>query len=188
MSGKSLLIGFFIAVQSFIIAGTHSACAQSGALKVIIIRHGEKPVDGDNLSCAGMNRALKLSAVITQKFGKPDFAYAPAPSTGKATKNVRMLQTLWPLAIKYNLNINTKYAVGQTSALAANLLKRTGTVIVVWEHDNIPAIVTALGITDKKLKWKGENYDDIWIVTIDGKKRTLSKDSEGINPGSTCTF
>ena len=37
-------------------------------LKVVIIRHGEKPADksegGDNLSCQGQNRALQLPAVL----------------------------------------------------------------------------------------------------------------------------
>ena len=40
-------------------------------LKVVIIRHGEKPADkadgGDNLSCQGQNRALQLPAVLIKK-------------------------------------------------------------------------------------------------------------------------
>ena len=30
----------------------------SNNLKVVIIRHGEKPKDGDNLSCQGQSRAV----------------------------------------------------------------------------------------------------------------------------------
>ena len=64
-------------------------CACNGApkhspdthLKVVIIRHGEKPTEkpsdksdgGDNLSCQGQNRALQLPAVLIKKIGKQDY-------------------------------------------------------------------------------------------------------------------
>ena len=35
--------------------------------KVIIIRHGEKPDEGDNLSCQGFNRAFQLADVLYAK-------------------------------------------------------------------------------------------------------------------------
>src|ERR1700760_3001048 len=71
---------------------------QKRELKIILIRHGEKPENGDNLSCAGLNRSIKLPAVIKNKFGVPDYIYVPAPNTGKRTNNVRMLQTVTPLS------------------------------------------------------------------------------------------
>ena len=53
-------------------------------LKVVIIRHGEKPTEkpsdksdgGDNLSCQGQNRALQLPAVLIKKIGKVQSACA----------------------------------------------------------------------------------------------------------------
>jgi len=51
---------------------TCTGIAQSKNLKLIFIRHGEKPADGDNLSCVGLNRALKLPEVLKAKFGIPD--------------------------------------------------------------------------------------------------------------------
>ena len=81
-------------------------------LKVVIIRHGEKPADksdgGDNLSCQGQNRALQLPAVLIKKIGKPDYTYVPALKLDKNTAHSRMFQTVTPFAVKYDLTINSK--------------------------------------------------------------------------------
>ena len=45
-----------------------AAPAPEPPLRVVIIRHGEKPEEGDNLSCAGLNRALALPAVLARVF------------------------------------------------------------------------------------------------------------------------
>src|ERR1700712_1462726 len=87
-----------------------TTCAQNKNLKLIFIRHGEKPDVGDNLSCAGFNRSLKLPEVFKAKFGIPDHIYVPALNLGKSTPRGRMFQTVSPFAIKYNLTINTKFA------------------------------------------------------------------------------
>lgn len=158
------------------------------SLKIIIIRHAEKPAQGDNLSCAGMDRALKLTAVLVARFGTPNFLYAAAPSLGKATKSMRMLQTISPLAIKYNLPVNTNYSVEQTKGLAANIIKKSGNVVVVWEHNELPQLLTALGVNAKKFKWKSDDFDSIWIVSVNNGKITFEKSSQGIKPVSNCTF
>ena len=47
---------------------------------VVILRHGEKPEGGlGQLAPQGFNRALALSVVLPQKFGKPDYLFAPDP-------------------------------------------------------------------------------------------------------------
>lgn len=42
---------------------------QKKELKVVIIRHGENPDNGDNLNCQGLNRAMALPKVLAAKFG-----------------------------------------------------------------------------------------------------------------------
>src|ERR1700744_1145953 len=107
-----------------------TACAKPGGhkdLRIILIRHGEKPDNGDNLTCAGLNRALKLPEVLKNKFGIPDYIYAPSPNTGKQTKNGRMLQTIMPFAVKYNLTINTSCNVDESDKLVKDINKTSGT-------------------------------------------------------------
>ena len=171
---------------------TMAACGQSKAgktaLRIVLIRHGEKPDDGDNLSCAGFNRSVKLPDVIKSKFGIPDYVYVPAPGTGKQTKNCRMLQTAVPLAVKYNLTINTNYTVDQSDKLASAVEKNKGTVLIVWEHKELVSIAAELGVKKSLLSWDDNDFDSIWIITYSHGQAILTKDKEGIKPAQACAF
>jgi len=161
--------------------------AASGTLKqVVIIRHAEKPDKGDNLSCQGFNRALALPAMLYEKYKLPDHIFVPDLKDGKSTNQARMYQTILPFAIKYNLNIYTRYDVDDVKGLTAAIIKTSGYALVVWEHNNIDDIVKALGVEDKGLKWKDSDYDTIWVITFKDGKPTLTVDKENINPGSEC--
>ena len=148
-------------------------------LKVVIIRHGEKPADksdgGDNLSCQGQNRALQLPAVLIKKIGKPDYTYVPALKLDKNTAHSRMFQTVTPFAVKYNLTINSKYDESAPNDVAKSVLKKSGTVLMVWEHSAIPDLATALGV-DNPPKWKGADFDSVWILTYASAKVELTVD------------
>lgn len=157
----------------------------SNGLKIIFIRHGEKPEKGNNLSCKGLNRALQLPGVLVKKFGVPDFAYVPKPGTGVKTIHARMLETIMPLAVKYNLTVNSRFEEKDFEGLAAELRAETGTVLLVWEHSAIPGIVSALGVKDE-LNWPDDDYDSIWIVTFKKGMPVLTRDKEGLNPVSDC--
>lgn len=153
--------------------------------RIVIIRHGEKRDDGDNLSCQGFNRSLQLANVLNKKFGNPDYIFVPTINTGKKTSTARMYQTIVPFAVKYNLRINTKYDVDDTKGLAQDILKRNGTVLVVWEHKHIDNILKALGI-DNTEKWSDNDFDSIWIINFQKGKPVMAKDKEGITPAADC--
>ena len=170
-----LITGFF-----------NQAFSQSADLKIVFIRHGEKPLKGDNLTCQGLNRALQLPALLQSKFGAPAYLFAPALALGEETKHARMFQTITPVAIKYNLPINTSYAEKDSALLARDLKARKGTVIVIWEHKAIAPIVRSLGVTSPNLMWRDDDYDSIWIVTYTNGKAVLMKDKEGLTPATAC--
>ena len=190
-------------LAAIIIAG--AACNDAGKnavkdlpdnnLKVVIIRHGEKPAEkpsdksdgGDNLSCQGQNRALQLPAVLIKKIGKPDYTYVPSLKLDKNTAHSRMFQTVTPFAVKYDLTINSKYDESELNAAAKSVLKKSGTVLMVWEHSAIPDLATALGV-DNPPKWKGADFDSIWIVTYASGKAELTVDQEGLSPSESCGF
>jgi hypothetical protein len=185
---RKFIIGIACLLISFGLAT--ASCGQSKSnktsdLRVILIRHGEKPDDGDNLSCSGLNRSLKLPAVIKAKFGVPDYIYVPAPGTGKQTKNCRMLQTATPLAVKYNLSINSNYDVNESDKLANSITKNKGTILVVWEHKELASIAEQLGVK-VELQWDPADFDSIWVITFKHGTATLTKDTEGIKPSATC--
>ncbi len=180
-------ISIFPALILVMIASS-SSCAQSKNLKLVFIRHAEKPDDGDNLSCAGLNRALKLPTVLKAKFGLPDRVYVPALHLGKSTPRARMFQTISPFAIKYNLTINSTFEEEDTKDIAEELASRKGTLLVVWEHNEIRAILKALGVKVKDLQWPDNDYDTIWVVTFKNDKPVLTVDKEGIKPAAACSF
>ena len=156
-------------------------------LKIVIIRHAEKSKDGDNLSCQGQNRATQLASVLYQKINKPDFTYVPALKLDKATKHSRMFQTVTPFAVKYDLTINSKYAVDDYDDIAKSVLKKSGTVLMVWSHSEMADIVSALGVDDAP-KWDDADFDGIWTITYRDGKAVLTMDTEGLSPQQNCSF
>ena len=182
-------------LAAIIIAGAACGDARENlpdkSLKVVIIRHGEKPdanlEGGDNLSCQGQNRALQLPAALIKKVGKPDYTYVPALKLDKNTAHSRMFQTVTPFAVKYNLTINSKYDESEPNKAAKSVLKKNGTVLMVWEHSAIPNLAKALGV-DNPPKWKGADFDSMWILTYASGKAELTVDQEGLSPSERCSF
>jgi hypothetical protein len=172
----------------FLILGEMDANGQRQQLKLIFIRHAEKSDDGDNLDCKGFNRSMLLPAVLFRKFGKPDQVYIPALKEGRKTKHARMLQSITPFAVKYDLNLNSTFNVDDSEGLGTALLEEKGTVLIVWEHQRISPILKRLGISMFNLKWPTGDFDSIWIVTFKNGKPLLTKDRELLNPGSGCPF
>jgi len=161
------------------------APAQPADLRIVVVRHGEKPPDGNNLSCEGENRALALPAVLMHKFGKPDYTYVPSLKLGKSTKHARMFQTVTPFAVQQNLTIDSRFAEDDATGVAKEVLKRSGLVLLVWEHSQIEAVAKAIGVKHPP-KWKGDDFDSIWIITPKSGSATLTTDSEGISPSPNC--
>ena len=156
-------------------------------LNVVIIRHGEKPKDGDNLSCQGQNRALQLAAVLHAKLNIPGYIYVPALKSDDSTKHSRMFQTISPFAIKYNVQINSKYSADENEKIAKSVFKKTGTVLMVWEHSAIQQLANTLGV-DNPPEWDDADFDGMWMISYHDGKATLTMDREGLNPSSICNY
>ena len=159
----------------------------NNTLKVVIIRHAEKPKDGDNLSCQGQNRALQLATVLHEKLNIPDEIYVPSLKSDDSTKHSRMFQTISPFAIKYNLPINSKYSSDENDKIAKSVFKKDGLVLMVWEHNAIQALAGALGVDDAP-QWDGADFDSVWIINYQDGKAKLVMDKEGINPAVNCNY
>jgi hypothetical protein len=97
-----------------------------------------------------------------------------------------MFQTVTPLAVRYNLAVNSKFHGKDSSGLAADILKRNGTVLVVWNHDYIIQILHALGVMEPGLVWDDNDFDSIWIVSFKKGIAVLNKDKEGLQPPDDC--
>jgi hypothetical protein len=162
------------------------------ALRVVIIRHGEKPDRGDNLSCKGLNRALSLPAILDTVTGKPKHTYVPTIKVGKKTSSDRMFQTVTPFAVQQNLDINSNYKETDSTGAANDVLTKKGVVLMVWEHSNIPPLARALGVPGV-LSWDKKDFDSIWIIDFESTKKGMKFKNftikqENIKPSDTCPW
>lgn len=152
-------------------------------LKIVLIRHAEKPIEGYGLSCQGVNRANALPFVLYAKFGLPGVIYVAQSDTAQHS---RMRQTITPFAKKYGLELNSRYKVSDIKGITKNIRRQKGTVLVVWEHKGLVEMAKQLGVKEK-LKWNTDDFDSIWIITFSKKgKARLAVDHEGLHPSAKC--
>ena len=157
------------------------------SLIVVIIRHGERASSNHNLSCKGLNRALQLPAVLDKRFPKIDHAFVPALGRDKYTSHARMFQTVSPFAIKNKLLINSKFGSKDHDGMVKHILKKHGTVLLVWNHSEIQNIARDLGVKNPP-KWSGKDFDSIWAITFKNGKAALDISKQGITPSPDCNY
>lgn len=156
---------------------------------IMIMRHAEKPAaedkppfgvtydgerDSKSLSVRGWIRAGALiglfasdSKVTSESaLSVPDLIYASGP----AGPSKRPLQTIMPLAAKLGLEPNISFTKNDEEALAADVLRTSGNVLISWQHERISVIVshlmagaaTTLAVPET---WPSDRYDVIWVLT-----------------------
>ncbi|WP_392565430.1 histidine phosphatase family protein [Utexia brackfieldae] len=162
---------------------------------IVFVRHGEKPHDDSGqLSCKGLNRSLALPEVLLNRYGKPDAIYAAAPKQQKLGSSLRAVQTIAPTATRLSQPIHQEYHAKQIDEMQHALLDknyRDALIFVVWEHNNLTKIVQGIisqagGDPTIVPKWKGSDFDSIYIVHIDRDDHdkitaTFEQAQEGLN-------
>lgn len=141
---------------------------------ILIIRHGEKPLPGDDAGGdAGVDEAGHLDPRsltprgwqragawvqlfvppdgLTSNLPSPTKIYASAPEKHRenstdvlGSKSRRPLETVTPLATKLGIDVDESYTKGQESEIAAAISRIAGVVLVCWQHEAIKAIVKAM--------------------------------------------
>jgi hypothetical protein len=187
----------FIAIIAFAAAGMLFAPAHADSV-IIIVRHGEKPVQGlGQLTCQGLNRSLALAPLLLSRYGKPVAIYAPNPALPKKDNGipyayVRPLATIEPLAIRVGLAVNVEWGVTDIGPLAAQILALPrGTHIVAWEHhwgeSLARRLLSQLGGNPKEVpRWDDADFDSVFVIRAsegaNGSRRvTFSHEQEGLN-------
>jgi hypothetical protein len=138
---------------------------------VLIIRHGEKPDDGDQLAPAGVARANDYVKYFEdyKVDGQPlhlDHLFATKDSKGSARERL----TIEPLAQALGLKIDNRYKNKEYSELATDMKTHSygHEMLICWHHGTIPELITALGGDAAKIigaaKWPGSHFD--WVVEL----------------------
>jgi hypothetical protein len=165
---------------------------------IVFMRHGEKPDAGlGQLNCKGLNRSLALPAILTRQFGKPDAIFAPDPAKQKEDGNrsydyVRPLATIEPTAIIAGLPVDTSFGYDDIDKLQAALSQpkfRGAQIFVAWEHKQIYDLVGKLlkdnggDPTTMPKKWKGDDFDSLYVVRLDRSGSTPTTTFEAKTEG-----
>jgi broad specificity phosphatase PhoE len=138
---------------------------------ILIIRHGEKPEEGTDLSPAGRQRAdayvhyFEHYNVAAHPLAL-DYLVAAADSAGSHRPRL----TLEPLSKASGLKIDLRFKHKDCAGLARDLRthfhgKR---ILVCWHHGTIAELVTALGADAAKLlpggKWPDDEFG--WVLEL----------------------
>ena len=151
---------------------THSPATRPA--HIILIRHAEKPADPRNphLSRAGVRRAQRLVSFITTdpamtRFGLPAAVFATR--TTKDDNGQRTQETVAPLAQALKLPVQAPYLGKDYAQLAKQILADPAyagkTVLICWNHEEIPQLAAALGIAPDPPKWKGSVFDRVYVIS-----------------------
>jgi len=174
-----------ISVVVILFLASTSVAATNNIEKIIVIRHGEKPItDLGQLSCAGLNRSLILPNYFHSHFQKPNYIFAPNPSILNAGFSyVRALATIEPTAISFGMPVSTQIGYDRPEDLAKTLLEdkyHRSTIIVAWEHKNI---IKLANILFKQFNanlisptWSNNNYNMVFVFTINWNTKPVSLD------------
>lgn len=155
--------------------------------QIILFRHAEKPADPANphLSPDGVARAAKLAGFLTSdpimiRFGAPAAIFAT--KTTKDANGQRTQETVAPLAKALNRAVETPFLGREYKGLARLILETPAyagkTVIICWNHENIPQLAAALGVHPKPPPWKGSVYGRVYVITYRKGKASLEEVKE----------
>jgi hypothetical protein len=151
--------------------------------QIILIRHADKPSDPDDqhLSRAGVKRAKRLVPFITTDPAMTRFGLPVAVFATQATKHdngQRTQETVAPLARALKLPVQTPYLGKDYPALAKLILADPAyagkTVLICWNHEEIPPLAAALGVTPEPPKWKGSVFDQVYVISYHDGKAALA--------------
>lgn len=146
--------------------------------QILIVRHGEKPLVGDegiHLSERGQQRAQALAEFFVShpemnNNGMAVAVYAASPKL--PTGSVRAYETIAPTAVRLGLVVDNGFKSGEEDAIAKDILSNRAfdgkTVIICWVRDELPLLGTALGV-ESKLSWPSSVFDRVWKITYDSR-------------------
>jgi broad specificity phosphatase PhoE len=159
--------------------------------KIMIVRHGEKPLAGErgvdrfgqqcefSLSVRGWQRAgalARLFAPLHDRF-VDDLIARPgaivAAGVGEESQSRRHIETAGPLSALLGVAVEDRFLKHQTSEAAEYILGLAGVALVVWEHKKIAELVEVLtGGAAKPHPWPENRFDVVLVLDdADGQWR-----------------
>ena len=144
--------------ESLIVRGWQHA----GALASIFFVAGNGPID------ARMTRPTVIFAAGEGK--KKETIGGKKVTVGSHSR--RPVETITPMARRLDLTPVTKFTKGEEPLLVKDVLARTGTILICWQHQDIPTIGNLILGNDTTVPqtWPENRYDLIWVFDRTGIK------------------
>ena len=183
---KKLLLRLPLLIPGFMVFGF--AQAESTSLKnstILIIRHAEKPEEGDGLTPAGEKRAAAYVDYFKgyKVDGKPlKLSHLFAATDSKKSKRPRL--TIEPLSKATGLKIDTRFTDKANEDLIKDLKAHSygSQILISWRHGKIADLVKDLGGDAKALvpegKWPDEVFDRVIELHFDANGKFDAKKSK----------
>ena len=151
---------------------------------VMLLRHCEKGSIREHCNYQGYERSVYLASLFgddaSARWPTPSFIFAEAPGgrRNRDKKNFREIETIMPLAEKFNMSsqVDTSYTASDSHALARRIhgLFRDGKMcgklaVVSWKHSKIPTLASALACGPKQgcpHRYPGSEFDSIWQLKV----------------------
>ncbi|MDR3607732.1 MAG: histidine phosphatase family protein [Oligoflexia bacterium] len=166
-----------------------STAVLAAPAQIVLIRHGEKPPQGNELDAQGWQRANALpgffsSNPVVDAYGSPVAIYAMKPAHMNAdgtnqesdanpeAGSLRPIETVTPLAQGLGLTINESYSRKQIQSLVSDVMGNSSyegrMVTICWEHSIIPQMAQAFGLTNGPTHWPDSVFDIAWVLHFNG--------------------
>ncbi|KAJ5691257.1 hypothetical protein N7488_011992 [Penicillium malachiteum] len=129
---------------------------------VYLIRHGEKPDDGDGLSSEGLERAQCLRTVFGAS-SSYNIGHIMAQTPKSDGSRQRPYDTVEPLAEDLGLTVDTSCDRDDPGCVkdVVDGYTGSGNILICWEHDALTDIVEKLGDDDAP-DYPDDSFNIIW--------------------------
>ena len=96
------------------------------------------------------------------------------------------LALIAPAAAALKLRVQTPFVGKDYKQLAKLILENPAyagkTVLICWNHDVLPELAAELGVSPTPPAWKGKEYDQVYVISFQGKAAKLSVMAENLRP------
>ncbi len=152
---------------------------QGEPAQVLIIRHAEKPPEGEHLDQKGRERAFALAPFFLGRaevldFGLPVAIYAMGQN--REDSSLRPQETVQEVAKALNLQPITRFKKGDEALMAEEILLNKEyhgkSILICWEHHSIQDIVKAFNFPEPP-KWHGSVFDRVYKLILGNGSRAF---------------
>ena len=154
---------------------------------IFIIRHAEKPKDGEGLAPEGEKRAQAyVNYFPSLRVNKQPLKLEHLFATADSKNSMRPRLTLEPLSRALKLPLDLRFEAEDFKALAKEVRTKDHgkALLICWHHGTIPELLSELGVKPAQLLPHDEWPDDVfnWVIELryNAEGRLMPKHSQRI--------